>query len=153
MTDFTKTDPALRNARERLRRSRHALMEQMRQMGAFEQGWAAQDAQAGAARGRGGASLWQWLLQAWQDHPAHWLIQTAQPLVGAYARSHPWQLVALSGLAGAALVMLRPWRMLPASALLISAVRALPLSRLLAMWRAQARKQGSGQAGNAPGAS
>jgi len=48
-------------------------------------------------------------------------------------------------------VLLRPWRRVSASALLTTAVRALPLSRLLALWRAQIRTQASRQTGQTPG--
>ena len=151
MADRTASEHALRKASERLDRSRLALLDQMRQVRGFEQGDSAQDARARMGQGPSHHPVWQMLMQAWQDHPAYWVLQTARPLFGAYAKSHPWQWVAVSALAGVTLVLLRPWRRVSASALLTTAVRARPRSRLLALWRAQIRTQASRQTGQTPG--
>jgi len=123
-------DAALARARQRLARSRQALLEQMRMGG---------NAQAKPAPGDGHqAGLWPWLLQTWQNHPARLAVQALAPLLRERARRHPWQVLALSGLLGGALVLLRPWRLLPMGALLMTAARTVPLSQLLSAWLQQA---------------
>ena len=123
-------DAALARARQRLARSRQALLEQMRMGG---------NAQAKPAPGDGHqAGLWPWLLQAWQNHPARLAVQALAPLLRERTRRHPWQVLALSGLLGGALVLLRPWRLLPMGALLMTAARTVPLSQLLSAWLQQA---------------
>jgi hypothetical protein len=123
-------DAALARARQRLARSRQALLEQMRMGG---------NAQAKPAPGDGHqAGLWSWLLQAWQNHPARLAVQALAPLLREHTRRHPWQVLALSGLLGGALVLLRPWRLLPMGALLMTAARTVPLSQLLSAWLQQA---------------
>jgi hypothetical protein len=123
-------DAALVRARQRLARSRQALLEQMRMGG---------NAQAKPAPGDGHqAGLWSWLLQAWQNHPARLAVQALAPLLHERTRRHPWQVLALSGLLGGALVLLRPWRLLPMGALLMTAARTVPLSQLLSAWLQQA---------------
>jgi hypothetical protein len=61
-----------------------------------------------------------------------WLRQLS-PLDWLYA-------VALAAGAGAALVLLRPWRLLPLTALALTAARSIPVAELLAAWLAQARR-------------
>lgn len=123
-------DAALARARQRLARSRQALLEQMRMGG---------NAQAKPAPGDGHqAGLWSWLLQAWQNHPARLAVQALAPLLRERTRQNPWQVLALSGLLGGALVLLRPWRLLPMGALLMTAARTVPLSQLLSAWLQQA---------------
>jgi hypothetical protein len=123
-------DAALARARQRLARSRQALLEQMRMGG---------NAQTKPAPGDSHqAGLWPWLLQAWQNHPARLAVQARAPLLREHTRRHPWQVLALSGLLGGALVLLRPWRLLPMGALLMTAARTVPLSQLLSAWLQQA---------------
>lgn len=123
-------DAALARARQRLARSRQALLEQMRMGG---------NAQTKPAPGDSHqAGLWSWLLQAWQNHPARLAVQALAPLLRERTRQNPWQVLALSGLLGGALVLLRPWRLLPMGALLMTAARTVPLSQLLSAWLQQA---------------
>jgi hypothetical protein len=123
-------DAALARARQRLARSRQALLEQMRMGG---------NAQTKPAPGDSHqAGLWPWLLQAWQNHPARLAVQALAPLLRERTRQNPWQVLALSGLLGGALVLLRPWRLLPMGALLMTAARTVPLSQLLSAWLQQA---------------
>jgi hypothetical protein len=123
-------DAALARARQRLARSRQALLEQMRMGG---------NAQTKPAPGDSHqAGLWPWLLQAWQNHPARLAVQALAPLLRERTRQNPWQVLALSGLLGGALVLLRPWRLLPMGALLMTAARSVPLSQLLSAWLQQA---------------
>jgi hypothetical protein len=88
------------------------------------------------------------LQQAWQNHPAWLAVQALAPLLREHTRRHPWQVLALSSLLGGAVMLLRPWRLLPLGAVLMTAARTVPLAQLLSAWlhRAQQGQAGSEQA-------
>lgn len=67
----------------------------------------------------------------WHRHPASAAVELASPLLNDYARVHPFKLLGISVAAGAALVVVRPWRMMSASALLVAAVKSSGLSNTL----------------------
>ena len=142
MTANEHCDAALARARQRLARSRQALIEQMRIGGAGN----AQADRSPGDDGQGGP--WSWLQQAWQNHPAWLAVQALAPLLREHTRRHPWQVLALSGLLGGAVMLLRPWRLLPLGAVLMTAARTVPLAQLLSAWlhRAQQGQAGSEQA-------
>jgi hypothetical protein len=131
---------------ERLQQSREALRVALRPAAAGAPSRSSLDwlldwvrANAGAS-GNPGSPLWPVLLSAltrwWAPHPAHQIGQLAHSLLQAWARPvaarHPWGLLAGSLAAGAALVLVRPWRWLPRPALLAG---LLPL-----MWREWMRR-------------
>ena len=67
----------------------------------------------------------------WHRHPASAAVELARPLLNDYARAHPFNLVGISIAAGAALVVVRPWRMISASTLVVAAVKSSGLSNTL----------------------
>jgi hypothetical protein len=147
MTPTDDHDAALARARQRLAHSRQALLEQMRI------GSTAHTPTDRAPNDGGKDGLWSWLMQACQNHPGLLALQALAPLLRERMRHHPWQVLALSGLLGGALVLLRPWRLLPTGALLMTAARAVPLGQLLSAWlhRAHhepANKRSQKQGGN-----
>ncbi|MDB5885239.1 MAG: hypothetical protein JWR74_1410 [Polaromonas sp.] len=71
------------------------------------------------------ARLW------WNRHPASAAVELASPFLMDYARANPFKLVGVSAVAGAAVVVLRPWRMVSVSALLVTAVKSSGLSNTL----------------------
>ncbi len=74
----------------------------------------------------------------WRTHPAHLALEVAQPVFERYARLHPVRVVAFSAAAGAALVLLRPWRLISVTGLLVAAVKSTQMSALAsAMLRPQ----------------
>lgn len=75
-----------------------------------------------------GAAITAW----WQQNPLAVLPKIAQPLIAGEVRKHPWQAVALSAAAGAAVVWLRPWRHLPAASLVQTLIRTTSTSALTA---------------------
>lgn len=98
---------------QRLELSRQALWEQMSHearldAGPAEAGRAGRGAPAGSASSRIASHM---LRSWWRRHPAHVATDLALPLVREYARARPWHLVGGAAAAGAALVLLRPWRM------------------------------------------
>lgn len=126
---------AAERAQARLERTRLALLTQMRRH--------APPHREGAARpdGQGSdESLWAVLRGWWQDHPASGVLELMAPALQGYARAYPGRTIALAAGAGAALVLLRPWRLLPLTALALTAARSIPVAELLAAWLAQARR-------------
>ena len=76
----------------------------------------------------------------WHRHPASAVADLASPFLIDYARVHPFKLLGISAATGAALVIIRPWRMISGSALLIAAVKSSGLTNtLLAMLSSFAR--------------
>lgn len=133
----------LEQAQARLARTRHALIAQMRHP--------APEPSEDKAAHNAADGLRSVLRRWWQDHPAHQVLALLGPALQACARAYPCRTMALAAGLGAALVLLRPWRLLPLSALAVTAVRAMPLADLLAAWRAQAAQGQGGSAGQPPG--
>lgn len=131
----------LEQAQARLARTRQALLAQMHRH--------APQPPAGSAAPNDG--LWQVLRRWWQDHPAQGVLALAVPALQACAKAYPGRTIALAASLGAAMVLLRPWRLLPLSALAMTAMRAMPLTDLLKAWRAQAERRQGAAAGQAPG--
>jgi hypothetical protein len=73
---------------------------------------------------RHGVSAW------WQSHPAHLVLEVAEPIFDKYARAHPARVLTVSAAAGAALVLLRPWRLISVTGLLVAAVKSTQMSAL-----------------------
>lgn len=67
----------------------------------------------------------------WQRHPASAAVELATPLLNDYARANPFKLLGISVAAGFAVVVVRPWRMISASTLLVAAVKSSGLSNTL----------------------
>ncbi|WP_156955305.1 hypothetical protein [Polaromonas glacialis] len=67
----------------------------------------------------------------WHRHPASAAVELARPLLNDYARAHPFNLLGISVAAGAAVVVIKPWRMISASALVVAAVKSSGLSNTL----------------------
>ncbi len=65
-----------------------------------------------------GVSSW------WHQHPARAVVLLLQSATTEYARKKPIQVVAVAAVAGAALVLVRPWRLVSATALLLSLLRS-----------------------------
>ena len=80
-------------------------------------------------------SHWQIIKRAvrawWQHHPAQLALDLAQPVLGRYAEEKPLQLLAVAAGVGAAAVLLRPWRLVSVSGLLIATLKSSELSGFL----------------------
>lgn len=78
----------------------------------------------------------------WRYHPAHMAVDLASPLLRSYARRRPVQLLAISAAAGATLVLVRPWKLISATTLLVAVLKSSQVSHLLmaAMSAADYRK-------------
>ena len=72
---------------------------------------------------------WSALVEAglsswWREHPLHAGASLVKSVTVEIAQRKPLQLVAVAAVAGAAIVLLRPWRMVSASALALSLWRS-----------------------------
>jgi hypothetical protein len=89
-------------------------------------------ARAPRKRRTGWWSLGQDVLGAWwEHHPAHLAVDVARPVLGSYARTSPWRVIGIAALAGAVLVLLRPWRAITLSTLVFAGLRSSQLHRML----------------------
>ena len=59
----------------------------------------------------------------WRRHPAHAVGQLARPVLEHYARKEPAKLMAIAAATGAALVLLKPWRLLSFTAVLAAVLK------------------------------
>lgn len=72
---------------------------------------------------------WTSLIEAglsswWHDHPARAGVSLLRSATEEYARKKPLQVVTLAAVAGAAVVLLKPWRMVSATALMMTLFRS-----------------------------
>jgi hypothetical protein len=139
---MNESSAELRQIQARLARTRLALVTQMRRHGPASRDGSDRD--PGNTDGDSGlaAVLRRW----WHGHPLHLALEVATPVLQTFARAYPLPVLALAGALGAALVWLRPWRLLPLSALLMATARSVPLGDLLAAWRAQAERSAASAA-------
>lgn len=87
-------------------------------------------------RRQGGLS--GWLGQArhvvrtwWEHHPASMGVDLARPVLSSYAARKPVQYVAIAAGVGAALMLLRPWRVVSATGLIVALVKSSQLPSLV----------------------
>lgn len=67
----------------------------------------------------------------WTRHPASMAVDVARPMVGRYAKSHPFKLLGVAAVAGAAIVLIRPWRLLSVGGILLAAVKSAAVPSVL----------------------
>ncbi|RZA29680.1 MAG: hypothetical protein EOP02_03815 [Proteobacteria bacterium] len=79
----------------------------------------------------------------WTRHPLVVALQIAQPVLRPYARQHPAVLIAGGATVGAALYVLRPWRLLSVTSLAILVLRGPALPRKALKWVQVAQQKGS----------
>lgn len=63
----------------------------------------------------------------WRAHPAHNAVDLALPLLEDYARHKPYQLVSMAAGAGAALTLLKSWRVLSLTGVALTLVKTSDL--------------------------
>ena len=144
--------------RDRLAISRRAILQCMNRNGrdAGEFPWhnatgSAGDANADASGpGRPGSlsRLWRGLSRTtviwWRSHPAHLAADVVKPVLGQYARANPLTLLGVAAGLGAAVVLARPWRLIPVTGLLMTMLK----SRALTHFIASALMPGPGRGGH-----
>jgi hypothetical protein len=95
----------------------------------------APDSLATAPGGRVWAAVKRATRTWWRYHPAHMAVDVAvgvtQPVLDKYASEKPWQLVGTAAALGAAVVLVRPWRLVSLTGLLLATVKSSGLSSAL----------------------
>ncbi len=74
----------------------------------------------------------------WHNHPAYSAALVAQPVLQRYASDKPLQVVGIAAAAGAAAVLLKPWRLISVGALVAATLKSQDVSRLLVSLMSQA---------------
>ena len=85
------------------------------------------------------SSVWKTLKRSaltwWRHHPAHLALDVAtgvaKPVLSKYADEKPIQLLGIAAVLGAAVVLVRPWRLISMTGLLLAAVKSPGLSPAL----------------------
>ena len=67
----------------------------------------------------------------WRRHPVSMAVDVAKPVVGRYAKGHPLKLLGVAAAAGAAIVLVRPWRLLSIGGILLAAVKSAAVPSVL----------------------
>ena len=67
----------------------------------------------------------------WRRHPANAVGQLARPVLDRFARDQPAKLVAVAAAAGALLVLLRPWRLLSAGAVVAALMKSSDIADMV----------------------
>ncbi|TFZ03933.1 hypothetical protein [Ramlibacter humi] len=67
----------------------------------------------------------------WRYHPAHMAVDVARPLLSSYARRQPAQYVGFAALAGAGLFMLRPWKLISVTGVLVALLKSPQVAALV----------------------
>lgn len=124
----------------RLAQSRHALVRHMNGEPAQSGTDPRRDAgaPANAADGAGdpdGDTFFSTVSHAlsvwWRHHPYNAAVDLARPVVQGYARQHPVKLLGIAAAAGAAVVIIKPWRLVSIGGLLLATVKSSGLSSVV----------------------
>lgn len=67
----------------------------------------------------------------WRHHPAHMGLELATPVLSAYASRKPAQYLGIAAAIGALVVIIRPWRLISVTGLLVAVAKSSQLSSLV----------------------
>ena len=80
-------------------------------------------------------STWEVIAQAamawWQHHPVQIAIDIGRPFLFNYARDKPMQLLGISAGIGAAAILVKPWRLVSVTGIVVAVFRSTKLSSTL----------------------
>ena len=81
------------------------------------------------------AGKWQFFKNTvhswWQHHPAHLAVALLKPALSRYAEQQPLRLLGLAAGAGAALIWVRPWRLVSITGLIFTTLKSSEVSTLV----------------------
>jgi hypothetical protein len=60
----------------------------------------------------------------WRNHPANYAVQIARPSIDDYAAKEPFKMVGIAAAVGAAAMVIKPWKILPLTALLLAPLKS-----------------------------
>lgn len=120
---------------ERLAQTRKALVRHMNRNHRDHEFEMGHESSEGSATGSVRPGLFSAVKQAvavwWYRNPASSVLELARPLLGDYARVHPFKLLGTAAAVGAATAVIRPWRSVSVGGLLLTAVKSSGLSGVL----------------------
>jgi hypothetical protein len=67
----------------------------------------------------------------WRSHPAHLALDVAKPMMQGYAQDQPVKLLGIAAATGAALVVLRPWRLISLTGLGLALIKSTEVSGIV----------------------
>ena len=67
----------------------------------------------------------------WEHHPVSAVFDLAKPLVGQYARDKPFKLLGIAAVAGVAIAVLKPWRLISVGGVLLAAMKSSDVSSII----------------------
>ncbi|HYW56897.1 MAG TPA: hypothetical protein VE934_08050 [Polaromonas sp.] len=67
----------------------------------------------------------------WRGHPAHMALDFLKPMVQSYAEDKPVRMLGISAAIGAAIVVIRPWRLMSLTGVLIAVAKSKELSEVV----------------------
>lgn len=123
---------------QRLAASRKAIVRYMMQEDTPEDGpshHSGSDGLEGYGDAPSGGGSWSAIKHTakvwWQHHPAQLALNLAKPALGRFAEEKPLQLLGIAAGVGAAAVVLRPWRLISVTGLVVAAIKITDLPVLL----------------------
>jgi len=67
----------------------------------------------------------------WRYHPAHMAVEIARPALTSYARRKPMQYLGIAAAAGAVVLLLRPWKLISVTGVLVALVKSPQVAGLV----------------------
>jgi len=129
MSSLTELTP-----QERLAISRRAIVRHMNRKHSVnddENSADLNDAQLSGSTSQGAGAVVRHAIRTWwYHHPASAVADLARPLLTDYAKAHPFKLLGISAGTGAAIALIRPWRMV-SMGIFLSTLKSSGLSSLL----------------------
>jgi hypothetical protein len=125
-------------AADRLARTRLAIIDQIHRRDRHRERGEPDD-EPGAAfekESAGGVASWvagfkRAAVGWWRQQPASMGLELATPLLSEYASKRPGRFLAIAAVAGAVVMVARPWRLISATGLLVALLKSSQLSELL----------------------
>ncbi len=126
--------PEVRQAQERLARSRQALLEHLR--GDDEPPSSRSPADTGVvsnllSRTPYGEVIRSLAQRWWRRHPANAVSQLARPVLERFAREQPGKLVATAAGVGALVFLVKPWRLLSIATLIAAVLKTSDIADMV----------------------
>lgn len=81
------------------------------------------------------AGSWELIKQVarswWQSHPANLALDVAKPMMQTYAQEKPFNVLGIAAATGAAIVVLRPWRLISLTGVALALLKSTEVSGIV----------------------
>ena len=67
----------------------------------------------------------------WHHHPANVALDLATPVVGDYARKHPFKVLGIAAGVGAVAIVLKPWRLVSLGGILLATMKSSDITGMV----------------------